>query len=175
MKNFSRSSSDSKSRFGILATLFSIFLLQHTTNATIVLQSATQTLQFGSTLTASWFTFVDETNVAKLSVTLKADNVDASTWDNQGEMGYWMGIGFGQTVMLNSDIVLCLFKYTNNAAVDKFLCQDSNATVKYSQPVLDAKDNVDNEVTVFSMDGNKKASLQVTFERLLDTLDTDND
>ncbi len=90
-------------------------------------------------------------------------------------MGYWLGIGFGETKMLNSDIVLCLFKYTNNANVDKFLCQDSNATVKYSQPVLDSKDNIDNEVTVFSMGANKKANLEVTFERLLDTLDTAND
>jgi hypothetical protein len=75
---------------------------------------------------------VDSSNVAKLSVTLKVNTVDASTWDTQGEMGYWLGIGFGETKMLNSDIVLCLFKYTNNANVDKFLCQDSNATVKYS-------------------------------------------
>ena len=139
------------------------------------MQSATQTQQFSPTFSAEWFTFVDSSNVAKLSVTLKVNTVDASTWDTQGEMGYWLGIGFGETKMLNSDIVLCLFKYTNNANVDKFLCQDSNATVKYSQPVLDAMDNIDNEVTVFSMGANKKADLQVTFERLLDTLDTAND
>jgi hypothetical protein len=40
-------------------------------------------------------------------MTLKAVTVDVSTWDTQGEMGYWLGVGFGQTTMLNSDIVLC--------------------------------------------------------------------
>ena len=42
-----------------------------------------------------------------MRVTLTIANVDASAWDTQGEMGYWIGIGFGQTVMANSDIVLC--------------------------------------------------------------------
>ena len=35
------------------------------------------------------------------------NNVDATSWDNQGEMGYWVGVGFGKTVMTGSDIVLC--------------------------------------------------------------------
>ena len=92
-------------------------------------------------------------------------------------MGYWLSVGFGKTVMRNSDIILCQYKYTGNTATDKFLCSDRNAT-GYFLPTLDAVDNCDDISTGFTMTtvGNQKtAQLTVVFERDLDTLDLVND
>ena len=136
-----------------------------------VIQSATQSIQFNPNFSASWATYVTMTNAVKLQVTLDITNVNMTAWDTQGEMGYWVGIGFGKTVMKNSDIILCQYKYTGNSATDKFLCSDRNAT-GYSLPPLDAIDNVDDISTNFVMTtvGNlKTAQLTAVFERNLDT------
>ncbi len=44
--------------------------------------------------------------------------------------------------MLNSDVILCQFKYTGNSNVDKFLCSDRNATLGHGLPVEDTSDDV---------------------------------
>ena len=72
-------------------------------------------------------------------MTLTIINVNATAWDSQGEQGYWLSVGFGKTVMIGSDIVLCQLKFTNNTAVDKFLCSDRYATGR-SLPLEDDLD-----------------------------------
>ena len=104
------------------------------------------------------------------------NNVDATTWNTQGEMGYWLGIGFGSTMMDGSDIVICQFKNTGQAS-DKFMCTDRKSN-GYSTPALDEVDNVDDVDTVatFRTVGSKKlVDLSVTFDRLVDTSDTTGD
>ena len=110
-------------------------------------------------------------------MTLTKSNIDASTWDTQGEMGYWLGVGFGKGEMAGSDIVLCEFLYTNNAATDKFKCTDRKATGNSLPPTdLDNVDDVDTAATYTTNGSGKKiASLSATFERILDTLDTAGD
>ena len=81
-------------------------------NADIIAQSDTSTYQFSTDFSAEWFTFFDETSQPKIRVKLIMNNVDATTWNSQGEMGYWIGIGFGSAIMDGSDIVICQFKNT---------------------------------------------------------------
>jgi hypothetical protein len=73
-------------------------------------------------LSASWFTFVDQTSLPKVRVSLTITGVNATSWlaNTQGDLGYWVGIGFGSQVMGTTDIVLCEFHYTGNPAVDQF-------------------------------------------------------
>lgn len=61
----------------------------------IIVQSAPQTLALSANYKADWFTYSDQNGEIKMRVTLTIQNVDATTWDTQGEMGYWLGIGFG--------------------------------------------------------------------------------
>ena len=73
-----------------------------------------------------WYTFSGWfSSVPKIKITLKIEDVDASSWDDTGQMGYWMAIGFGKSVMLNSDIIICKYKYTNNFFNDGFTCSDT--------------------------------------------------
>ena len=112
-----------------------------------------------------------------MRVTLTIADVDATTCDTQGEMGYWLGIGFGTPWMLGSDIVLCQFKHTGNSAVDKFLCSDRKASGHWL-PAEDSIDNVDDistAATITTVGSKKVAILVATFDRLLDTLDSVND
>ena len=112
-----------------------------------------------------------------MRVALTIGNVDASSWDLQGEMGYWIGVGFGTTAMAGSDIVLCQFRHTGNNNVDKFLCSDRKSSGR-SMPVEDAEDNVDDIETIATyatVNGKQIATLKATFDRLLDTLDITND
>ena len=110
-------------------------------------------------------------------MTLDITGVNATAWDTQGEMGYWLAIGLGKTVMKNSDIILCQFKYTGNTATDKFLCQDRNATGYFLPPLdtIDNVDDVDTTLTMTTVGSQKTAQLTAVFERLLDTFDTAND
>ena len=94
-------------------------------------------------------------------MSLSIQNVNATTWDTQGEMGYWVGVGFGTTAMAGSDIVLCQFKHTGNNAVDKFLCSDRKATAR-ALPAEDPLDNVDDintAITYTTVGGVKYAAL----------------
>ncbi len=112
-----------------------------------------------------------------MRVTLTIENVDSTNWDTQGEMGYWLGIGFGNLWMAGSDIVLCQLKYTDNSAVDKFLCSDRKSS-GHSMPAEDSIDNVDDistSVTITTVNSKKNAVLVATFDRLLDTQDSVND
>jgi DOMON domain len=143
----------------------------------VLLQTAVQTMNFTSDYSAEWFTFVDQYSNVKLRMKLVINNVNATAWDNQGEMGYWLSVGMGKTVMNGSDIVLCSFKNTGNPTVDKFLCTDRYST-GHVIPTEDTVDNVyDNATTVsFTTSGSLKlAHLEATFDRLLDTADPGND
>ena len=71
------------------------------------MQSAISTIQFSPTYAAEWFTFVDQSAQPKIRVKLTKSNIVGTNWGTQGEEGYWLGIGFGQTQMSGSDIVLC--------------------------------------------------------------------
>jgi hypothetical protein len=163
------------STLGLLSSLSSA--QQANVPPMIVMQTQAQTMSFSPDFSAEWFTFLDQFSNVKLRMKLIIDNVNATAWDNQGEMGYWVGVGFGKTVMAGSDIVLCQFKNTGNTAVDKFLCQDRNATGRGLPPV-DAVDNIfDNAtaVTFTTVGSLKLAKLEATFDRLLDTFDTKDD
>ena len=73
----------------------------------IIVSSTTETLALNQNYQAEWFTYSDQNGQIKMRVSLTIGNVDASSWDLQGEMGYWLGVGFGTTGMTGSDIVLC--------------------------------------------------------------------
>ena len=75
--------------------------------------------------------------MAKIRINLSVVNVNASAWNNQGETGYWLGIGFGQKLMNGADVVMCAFQYSGNSAVDQFLCTDNTAT-GYTLPSIDS-------------------------------------
>ena len=79
--------------------------------------------------------------------------------------------------MANSDIVLCQFKHTGNSAVDNFLCSDRKATGRSLPPVdpIDNVDDVETTATYSTVDSKRVAALTATFDRLLDTMDTDGD
>lgn len=97
---------------------------------------------------------------------MKSDVV-ATTWDTQGEMGYWLSIGFGSQGMNGADVVLCSFKYTNQPNVDKFFCTDRFSTGPFL-PDIDTTDNVDDTATTatFSTVGSDRiAYLEATFTR----------
>jgi hypothetical protein len=86
-------------------------------------------------------------------------------------MGYWLGIGFGQSVMSGSDVVICSFKNSGNPTADKFFCSDRKAT-GHGLPPLDAVDNVDDidtSVTFTTIGTDTFATLEATFDRLVDT------
>ena len=95
-----------KSTLAVLPALFGLISAQIMPSQ-IVFQSATQTLALNPNYQAEWFTYSDQAGQIKMRVALTIGNVDASSWDLQGEMGYWIGVGFGTTAMAGSDIVLC--------------------------------------------------------------------
>ena len=76
-------------------------------SAIIVSSSRTYTETFTSDFEAEWFSYYDEHGDLRLRMTLSVEGVDMSTWDTSGNYGYWVGVGFGYTVMANSDIILC--------------------------------------------------------------------
>ena len=69
-----------------------------------------------------------DTDAPNIVITQKMVGFDTSTWASAplGTKGVWMGIGFGNTVMTNTDIVLCALPFTNQDT-DSFDCKDSNA------------------------------------------------
>ena len=121
---------------------------------------------------ASWFTFVDQTSLPKVRVSLTITGVNATSWlvNTQGDLGYWVGIGFGAQVMGTTDIVLCEFHYTGNPAVDQFQCTDRQS-VGYSEPIFDTNNivNVNTVVSYTTSGSDTLATLTAVFDRLLDT------
>jgi hypothetical protein len=105
-----------------------------------------------------------------VSVTIK--DVDISDWGTQGNMGYWVGLGFGSSVMANSDIVMCAFRYTGESSNDQFSCFDFHAGDE-GAPMLDDIDNVV-DVSTTSTFGTNVVTLTATFQRLLNTYQADD-
>ena len=62
-------------------------------------------------------------------------NVDISKWTTTDKYGYWVGIGYGETVMSGSDITMCSIMYTNSDS-DTFTCTDMYANSN-SSPLYD--------------------------------------
>lgn len=107
-------------------------------------------------------------------MTLKVTNVDYSTWTSQSQSGYWLGIGFGKTAMINSDIVICSFKYTAQST-DKFVCTDRYASASNVEPSLDTTDDItDVSTTTVYTSSTSKVALTAVFQRKLNTKDTNS-
>ena len=71
--------------------------------------SRVNTRNFTSDFSAEWYVYdpEDGVNPIKIRITLRLKNIDYSTWSSNGQSGVWLGIGFGETGMQNSDIVMC--------------------------------------------------------------------
>lgn len=104
-------------------------------------QSSTSAANFNTDYSAEWFTFYDEESLPKIRVSLTIKNVDMTDWGTQGNMGYWLGIGFGSQSMVDADIVMCAFRYTGTSSNDQFSCFDFHATEE-GAPYLDDVDNI---------------------------------
>lgn len=100
------------------AALLLGLLLSSVSASDIVFQSASSTATFTPLLSAEWFTFVDGDNLPKIRVSITVKDVDITDWGTQGNMGYWVGMGFGSQVMTDADIVMCAFTYSGAAAND---------------------------------------------------------
>jgi len=87
-------------------------------------------------------------------------------------MGYWLGIGFGSSTMVDSDIIMCAFRFTGENSNDQFSCFDFHAGEE-GAPTLDDVDNIIDIDTV-AVFGSNVATLTATFERLLDTYQADD-
>jgi hypothetical protein len=106
---------------------------------------------------------------------LRLKDYDISSWtSSQGSFGIWLGVGFGKTVMDGSDIVHCQYAFSNNSAVDKFVCNDRYAS-GYQLPPLDSVRNTadvnTNVVIKRQVDGKFMATFEATFDRPVNTGD----
>ena len=112
----------------------------------IIMQSVTETATFGA-YTATWFTFVDQSGQPKIRVQLQVSGIDMTNWDTQGDMGYWMGIGFGATNMTDADLVICQLFFTGFTSSDLFFCSSYYST-GYGMPSADSNNIISNNNTV---------------------------
>ena len=110
------------------------------------MQSDSVTATFG-TYSATWFTFVDQTGWPKIRVQLQVTGVDMTNWGTQGDMGYWMGIGFGTPNMTNADIVMCQLFFTGLSSSDQFFCSSYYST-GYGMPTPDSISLIANNNTI---------------------------
>jgi hypothetical protein len=79
--------------------------------------------------------------------------------------------------MMNTDIVMCAFKYTG-VNTDQFVCTDRyvGTVNSHNEPPLDTKDDVSDVTTLATYnDPTKKASLSATFWRFINTKDLTQD
>ena len=132
------------------------------------MQSTPQTQAFGN-YQATWFTFVDQTGLPKIRVQLQVSNVDMTGWNTQGEIGYWMGIGFGAQNMTNADLVICELLFTGTTSGDQAFCTGYYSTGD-GTPSLDTYDNIANNNTVTTyttVNGVQRGTFQTTFDRVL--------
>ena len=84
-----------------------------------------------------------------------------------------MGVGFGKSAMLQSDIVLCTLNFYN-ISTDNFICTDRYGTTADTMPTIDTERNtvdVDTNTLVKydSIRNTVKGTFEATFERLCDT------
>ena len=137
----------------------------------IIMQSAAQTLTFGA-YSATWFTFVDQTGLPKIRVILQVSGVDMTNWGDQGDQGYWMGIGFGAQNMTNADIVMCQLFFTGLTSSDQFFCSSYYST-GYGNPTPDANNIISNNATVntyYTLNGVQYGTFKTIFDRPLSTI-----
>ena len=137
----------------------------------IIMKSVTQTLTFGA-YSANWFTFVDQTGLPKIRVTLQVSGVDMTNWGDQGDQGYWMGIGFGAQNMTNADIVMCQLFFTGLTSSDQFFCS-SYYSAGYGDPTPDAYNTISNNATLntfYTLNGIQYGTFSTTFDRPLFTI-----
>ena len=106
-----------------------------------VAQTFKQSYKFTNTYSTSWYSYEDTDGKLWLRQTLKINNVDISTWKTaNGNFGYWLGIGYGTTIMAGSDIYLCTFRYYGLTS-DTFYCYDDFANA-HSVPISDQSSEV---------------------------------
>lgn len=67
---------------------------------------------FTNQYSAEWQAVDEFDGYWRIQVTLRIKGLDYSTWSDQGSDGAWLGVGFGGTKMMGSDIVMCQFKFT---------------------------------------------------------------
>jgi hypothetical protein len=134
-----------------------------------VMATDTNTARFNQFYTGEWYTYDDGSSNLTLRMTLKITNVDYSGWSTtDGSFGYWLGVGFGQSQMSGSDIVMCVYRFRGQSTADsRFYCYDRFANQR-SMPIDDARaDTTDIETLVSFNERTKKASLTAIFERPL--------
>ena len=80
--------------------------------------------------------------------------------------GMWLGIGFGKSTMLGSDLVICQW----NDTLGKTRCSDHQADSKAYPSKAPPEDAVLNVWTISGYKADNK--LELTFKRFLNTADT---
>jgi hypothetical protein len=74
--------------------------------------------------------------------------------------------------MVDADVVMCAFRYTGASSGDQFSCFDFYTTEE-GAPYLDDEDNII-DISTTTTYGTDVATLTATFERLLDTYQTED-
>ena len=99
--------------------------------------------------------------------TLRLQNVDISGWQTQdGSYGIWLGVGYGQQVMVGSDVTFCPFYYFGQPT-DAFACVDSYAKIN-AQPLPDQFNNVVNINSVSTYNTTTQTGyFEATFSKAL--------
>ena len=108
----------------ILSALFATSFAANTAPKTLVLTTADPQYSI------DYYIENVDTDAPNIVITQKIVGFNTSTWASatSGTKGVWMGIGFGNTVMTNTDIVACVMPFTNKDT-DAFLCYDNHATM----------------------------------------------
>ena len=123
-----------KKRHSFSALAFAIFTIMTLCNMSQAqYQSVNRTMQFTSNYSVDYFTH-NLNGVLSVRFFLKLIDVDISNWTSQGSKGIWLGIGFGQQVMYQADMVQCQLKFTNNSKTDRFICNDRYGSSPKSLP-----------------------------------------
>ena len=77
-------------------------------------------MTFNDNLSGEWVTNNDD-NLNKLRFTLRGTAIDFSNWTIDGQQGFWMGLGFGNSNMNGTDMITCSIPFTNTDN-DTFIC-----------------------------------------------------
>ncbi|TNV76007.1 hypothetical protein FGO68_gene1088 [Halteria grandinella] len=161
-----KQSKHSSTKMMLLTTALLALLGQ--SNADIVMQTYTRHVDFTDKYFADYFTYLDEFGTLNLRMTLTLQNYDIASWTSTtGVNGIWLGVGFGQSVMADSDIILCSLRYYGTDADDQFICTDRYANDN-ARPEVDMDQNVTFVEMSKSYNTNlKRATFTVTFDRPL--------
>ena len=105
-------------------------------------------MNFTQSYSMEYFTH-NKNSKPQVRFTLRMKDYDISSWTStQGQFGIWLGIGFGKQMMDGSDIVHCQYVFSNNSAVDKFVCNDRYASGRQLPPLDTVRDTVDVDTRV---------------------------